>query len=100
MNIIDLRKKCRRTTERRVEDRRVNPYEFGSAEWIANMKKDYVAWPKIDRRKKTRRHEERRGYQRRHMVLRNQDFSKKRSMVSILSKEEKELFIDIFKDDL
>jgi hypothetical protein len=98
MNITDLRKKCRRSVERRIDERRLNSFEFESPEWIESIKKDYIFWPKADRRKKIRRANERRVLQRRHLFL-DSNRSGKRSTMSLLSREEKELFMDIFNED-
>ena len=84
MNITDLRKKCRRSEERRVEERRVCSFAFGSPQWIENTKKNYAFWPKTDRRKKVRRENERRVLHRRQLNLEN-NRPVKRSTMSLLS---------------
>lgn len=66
MNIINLRKKPRRTLEnRRTSDRRAAAYEFGSPEWIEYARNSYTALPKEERRTKQRRSDERRHPDRR-----------------------------------
>ena len=99
MNITDLRKKCRRSDERRMKERRINSFAFGSPQWIESTKKIYAFWPKTDRRNKVRRENERRVISRRQLNLDSQQTGK-RSTMSLLSREEKELFMDIFNDDV
>lgn len=99
MNITDLRKRSRRSDERRVKERRVNTFEFGSQEWIEHTKKVYAFWPKIDRRVSVRRENERRVDNRRQLNLEQHEVTK-RSTMSLLSREEKELFMDIFNDEI
>ena len=55
-----IRQHPRTTVERRVADRRMVNYEFGSSEWLEHVKKSYAAWPREDRRKTMRRDGERR----------------------------------------
>jgi hypothetical protein len=54
------RRNERKKLERRLEDRRQANLEFGSPEWVSYVKKNYVAWPKNDRRESLRRTGERR----------------------------------------
>ena len=100
MNITDLRKKSRRSDERRSKERRVNTFEFGSPQWVEHTKKVYAFWPKADRRNKVRRANERRVGKRRQLNLEGQQLPGKRSAMSLLSREEKELFMDIFNEDV
>ncbi len=58
--LTEMRKKGRQTFERRAKDRRQVSFEFNSPEWIVHIKKNYAAWPKIDRRVDARRDGERR----------------------------------------
>ena len=58
--LTQIRKNTRKESERRIKDRRQVEFEFGSPQWIAEVKKNYVAWPKTDRRESTRRDGERR----------------------------------------
>lgn len=99
MNIIDLRKKCRRYDERRVDDRRKNPFKFGTPEWVGSVEKSYLMWPKTDRRVMVRRTEERRSKDRRDLQFAHYSRPEKSTTMNILTREEKELFVDIFRDD-
>lgn len=58
--LTQIRKNTRTEPERRNQDRRQVDFEFNSPQWIEYVKKNYVAWPKLDRRKETRRDGERR----------------------------------------
>lgn len=100
MNIINLRKDPRRTVEsRRVADRRNVPYEFGSPEWIDNIKKNYLAWPAQDRRIETRRSDERRNPDRRQQQLSEQRRSEKKYSRIILTREELQLIEDLYMSE-
>ncbi len=55
-----IRKDGRNSFERRLQDRRQVGFAFASPEWIEHVKKDYVAWPKAERRNNNRRDGERR----------------------------------------
>lgn len=101
MNIINLRTEPRRATEtRRVSDRRVVPYEFGSPKWIENIQRNYLAWPITDRRVEGRRNDERRRPDRRQRQLSEQLRSTKKHSKIILSREELKLIEDLYLDDL
>lgn len=103
MNIINLRKNLRRLSKtRRVADRRVAPYEFGTPEWEEYMKKNYVAWPKNDRRVNNRRTAERRVPDRRQSQMNASErsrFERKFSRV-LLTPEERKLIEDMYLRDL
>lgn len=103
MNIINLRKNLRRLSKtRRISDRRVVPYEFGTPEWEEHIKKNYLAWPKTDRRKKDRRVAERRVPDRRHNHAQPSErshFEKKYSRI-LLTPEERKLIEDMYLRDL
>lgn len=104
MNIINLRKNLRRLAKtRRVSDRRIVPYEFGTPEWEEHIKKNYMAWPKVDRRKKDRRLNERRVPDRRNtqqtQPSERSHFERKYARV-LLTPEEKKLIEDMYLKDL
>lgn len=101
MNLYDLRHQPRRsTTTRRSADRRQIPYPFGSAEWIANIKKYYLAWPKVNRRNHSRRADERRSHERRLQQLSEQRRSEKKFSMILLTQEERKLIEDLYLSDL
>jgi hypothetical protein len=103
MNIINLRKNLRRLAKtRRIADRRVVPYEFGTPEWEENIKKNYLAWPKTDRRKQDRRVAERRVPDRRQNQLQTIERSRLERKYAriLLTPEERKLIEDIYLRDL
>ena len=83
------RHNSRDTHERRIEDRRHVDFQFGSPEWIKHVQKDYVAWPKVDRRKATRRAGERR--QSNPSSSKHHDYSSE-----LLTNEERMFFDNLF----
>lgn len=103
MNIINLRKNLRRSSKtRRISDRRVAPYEFGTPEWEEYIKKNYMAWPKTDRRQRERRVNERRVPDRRHnhaQPSERSQFERKYSRI-LLTPEERKLIEDLYLRDL
>lgn len=100
MNLSDSRHNPRRTSmSRRTADRRTAPYPFGSPEWVENVKKNYVAWPKLDRRDANRRHNERRAPDRRHQQLSEQHRSELKYSDILLTQEERQLIEDLYLSD-
>ena len=94
------RTSARGESERRTEDRRVDNNKFNSLQWIENMKINYVAWPKFDRRQKSRRDNERRQNTIENFVLLNASNNDKEDISSnILTKEEKLFFMGLFNDN-
>ncbi|MGR9014265.1 MAG: hypothetical protein ACU83U_11520 [Gammaproteobacteria bacterium] len=101
MNLYDFRRKLRRSSmTRRMEDRRKIPYPFGSAEWVENIKKHYLAWPKTNRRNLSRRSNERRSVERRVQQLSEQRRSEKKHSLILLTQEERKLIEDLYMSDL
>ena len=101
MNIINLRKNLRRSTvTRRIADRRVVPYEFGSPEWIENIKKNYLAWPKTNRRTMNRRSDDRRSPDRRSQHSSEQSRSERKYSRILLTSEERKLIEDLYLNDI
>ncbi len=70
--------------------------KFNSLQWIENMKINYVAWPKFDRRQKSRRDNERRQNTIENFDLLNASNNDKED---ILTKEEKLFFMSLFNDN-
>lgn len=88
-----MRIKERKTFERRVKDRRQVDLEFNSPKWIEHIKKNYAAWPKIDRRISFRRDHERRDDAQKAQISgnSNDDYSS-----NLLTKEERLYFDELF----
>lgn len=84
---------------RRVADRRKIPYPFGSPEWVENIKKHYLAWPKVNRRDVNRRTNERRAVDRRLQQLSEQRRSEKKYSMILLTQEERKLLEDLYMSD-
>lgn len=101
MNLYNLRRTLRRlTATRRVTDRRKILHAFGSQEWIENIKKHYLAWPKSNRRATNRRNKERRALERRTQQLTEQRRSEKKFSMILLTEEERKLIEDLYLSDL
>ncbi|HEY8037443.1 MAG TPA: hypothetical protein VIF37_17830 [Methylobacter sp.] len=101
MNLYDLRRNPRRVSmTRRVTDRRKIPYPFGSREWVENIKKHYLAWPKSNRRDMNRRSNERRAMDRRQQQFSEQRLSEKKFSMILLTQEERKLIEDLYLGDL
>ena len=64
------------------------------------MSKRYAFWPKVDRRVANRRKDERRNVQRRQLQMQKHVKPEKRFSMNLLTNEEKDLFVDIFKDEM
>ena len=100
MNLYDLRSNSRRICmARRRADRRTTPYSFGSPEWVENVKNNYIAWPKSNRRGSIRRRDERRAPERRHQQLSDQQRSEQKYSRVLLTQEERRLIEDVFMSD-
>lgn len=101
MSTYDLRKDSRRASiTRRLTDRRITPYSFGSVEWIENIKNNYLAWPKAERRESCRRENERREAERRLQQFTEQRRSEIKHSPLILTQEERRLIEDLYRIDL
>ena len=100
MYIYDLRRNPRRITmTRRTADRRTAPYPFGSPEWVENVKKNYVDWPKSDRRDVSRRSNERRAPDRRYQHFAEQRHSEQKYSQILLTPGERQLIEDLYMSD-
>ena len=87
------RQNSRRSVERRKKENRKIKYDFGSPEWIEEIKKDYAMWPKENRRAQDRRAQDRRTQDRR-IEIRVAKTSAKalaRKGVGLLTDEEREM---------
>ena len=99
MTLYDFRRNPRRSSmTRRIADRRNIPYPFGSPEWVDNIQKHYLAWPKANRRDLCRRCNERRACERRRQQLSEQRRSEKKYSPILLSQEEKALIENLYRD--
>ena len=97
----DLRQNSRRLLKnRRMNDRRVIPYPFGTSEWIENIKINYHAWPRHERRHAGRRSEERREDDRRQRQLSEQLQSLKKYSSLLLTREELQMIEALYKCDV
>ena len=93
------RTNIRDTVERRINDRRLVGYVFGLEEWIAHVKKNYVAWPKFDRRQSTRRTSERRQNVNKNARSANSSYNSSVDYSSdLLTKDERLFFDHLFKN--
>ena len=94
------RANIRNTVERRTNDRRLAGYVFGLDEWIAHVKKNYVAWPKFDRRQSTRRTSERRqNVSDKNARAHNSSYNPRVDYSSdLLTKDERLFFDHLFKN--
>ena len=100
MNIVDLRKSLRRSSiSQRKEDRRKIPYEFGSPEWLANIKNNNLFCPTFERRKADRRDDKRRLPDRRQEQFVEPIHSDKDARI-FLTPAERELIEDLYLNDL
>jgi hypothetical protein len=96
----DVRNSFRRSNiSRRVNDRRVVDFPFGSEEWVENIKTNYHVWPKTDRRQANRRIEDRRAFDRRQRQLSDQQRSEQKYSSILLTHEELKLIEELFKND-
>jgi len=101
MNIINLRKNLRRSTvTRRIADRRVVPYEFGTPEWIDHIKQNYLAWPKTNRRAMERRSDDRRSPDRRDQHGSERNRTELKYSRILLTTEERKLIEDLYLSDI
>ncbi len=101
MILYDFRRNLRRSVmTRRITDRREITYAFGSPEWVDNIKKHYLAWPKSNRRNVNRRSDDRRALERREQLLSEQRRSEKKYSPILLTEEEKKLIEELYLSDL
>ena len=96
----DRRQKKRRGDDRRQVERRRNPHDFGSREWLETIEDEYALVPKHDRRRQERRKRERRAAERRTGDRRRERAGKRerqseRESLYELDKEEREMLQEI-----
>lgn len=90
MNIIDLRKTLQESsTNKRLLDRRKNPYDYGTPEWLGYIKKNGLECPTHDRRVSDRRQQ-----------TDTSDAFKKPYQRIFLTPSEKKLLLDLYLGDL
>ena len=85
-----------RQSERRLKERRIMTYAFGSTEWLKAIKQDYLLWPKQDRRRQDRRQNLRR--------IKNTGRSTSsvytKTMQNLLTEEEKQMLNELIQSDI
>jgi len=99
MDARDFRQGKRRECERRLDERRLVHFLFGSIEWQKNIERQYVMWPRTDRRALDRRALERRNISRRQSpgcFNNSPRLSQPVNSGDILSKEERAMLADLF----
>jgi hypothetical protein len=97
----DFRQKKRRESERRLKNRRINPYPFGSTEWVNLIQQEYLLWPRQDRRSDERRAQPRRqGCRRIHNSGRVRSYGHRNSMQDLLTNEEKQMLNELSQSDI
>lgn len=99
MKTNNLRNRARRFLDnRRNDDRRKVTHDFGTEEWIENVKLNYFAWPRHDRRLDDRRSDERRASERRikHQVE-SRDFEQHHH--NVLTQEERKMINHLYLND-
>jgi len=90
----------RRECERRLDERRLLSFVFGSSEWRQNIEQQYFMWPREDRRALDRRSIERRSIARRQPEganAKSQPRVKKNKTRDILSTDEKAMLAGLFQ---
>lgn len=100
-NINELRSNERRTDVcRRIADRRITSFAFGSSEWQANIASGYAYCPNSERRLGNRRDQDRRTMERRQQHFEPVRPARNRHQRQmILLPEERKLIEDLFLCD-
>lgn len=99
MDAKDSRQSKRRKCERRLNERRIVRFLFGSPEWRQNIQQQYLMWPRIDRRALDRRDRDRRNISRRLSLdsfKNNPRAPLQRYSQDILSEDEKTMLASLF----
>ena len=102
INANELRQGSRREDERRLDERRYKSFVFGSIEWRQHIEKNYLLWPREDRRAIDRRSLERRNVARRQTLMKrknSQAVVAKSSSRDILSQDEKTMLAGLFQSN-
>ena len=75
---------------------------YGTPEWIAYIQKNYLLWPKQDRRRSDRRQQDRRNisFERRNRDSQRRLYrSQQKNIQDILTDEEKQLLMQVMQYD-
>ncbi|MCK5663841.1 MAG: hypothetical protein KAI17_10160 [Thiotrichaceae bacterium] len=100
MTLSDYRQTSRRHAERRLKERRLITYPFGSIEWLNLIQQNYLLWPKEDRRQQDRRHQNRRHNQRRlSNIGRPTSSAHTKKLHNLLTEEEKQMLNQLSQSD-
>jgi hypothetical protein len=100
MTLKEFRQNIRRSLERRLLERRIIPFSFGSTEWVRLIQQEYLLWPK-----KERRFQDRRNQPRREGFRRNKNLASSRALDSIdkwsglLTKEELQMINELVQSE-
>ena len=100
MDSRDIRQGMRRESERRLDERRLVGFVFGSSGWRQNIERHYLMWPREDRRALDRRSLERRSIARRQStraLTRRQPRVTKNKSRDILNTDEKAMLAGLFQ---
>ena len=100
MDTRDIRQGIRRECERRMDERRLVGIVFGSSEWRQNIERQYLMWPREDRRSLDRRSAERRSIARRQpgeTHTKSQSRVNKNMARDILNTDEKAMLAGLFQ---
>jgi len=104
-NPITDREKNRRSDERRDSTRRIMQHFFASKEWITSVQATYTFWPNEDRRDQERRGLSRQMLERRSLILKARQYSRRQhalqkgSQRQRLTTEEKEMLSKLNHND-
>jgi len=94
------RAKTRREAERRLRERRENIFKFGSLEWRNIIQREYLLWPKRDRRLLDRRSLGRRQMPRRvKNGVRTNRPARSQNLSSLLTNEERDMLNELIRSD-
>lgn len=99
MTLKEFRQKIRRSLERRLLERRIIPFPFGSTEWVTLIQQEYLLWPKQERRFQDRRNLLRRQALRRNKNLAGSTFIPIDKLSGLLTKEEIQMINELFQTD-
>ncbi len=98
MNYEHYRSKKYRKSDRRGIERRTVLFPFGSVEWVEKIQKDYLLWPKQDRRIDDRRNQFLERCRRRQKEM-TQFLSGSNNYSNLLTEEEREMLNEISRSE-
>lgn len=98
MNHEHYRSKQYRKSDRRAVERRTVLFPFGSTEWVEQIQKNYLLWPKYDRRIDDRRNKFLEQCRRRQKEM-TQFLSGSKNYTSLLTEEEREMLNELSKSE-